>query len=418
MLGFCCVCAVAALMVTPGSQAQTAQRPWPATATRPASTLPAATATAPAVVVTVRTSDELRQAAATARAGTAIRLQPGTYAGGVFLKDVAGTAGAPIVIEAADPKDPPVFMRRTDGLHLSACSYVTIRNIVIRDSTVNGINIDDGGRFEKSGRGIVLENVQVFDVAADGNHDGIKLSGLTDFTLRNCRVEGWGGQAIDMVGCHRGLIEGCVVRGKKQSDNSNGIQAKGGSSDIVIRRCLIVDSGDRGLNIGGSTGEKFLRPLDAKSEARDITVEQCIIVGCNAAAAFVGVDGATFRHNTIYMPRLWVFRILQESRGARFITSRDGRVERNIIVFGKLRRFINIGDQTKPESFSFQANWWYCADEPKASRPDLPSAEKSGVYGTDPQMEDPAKEKFTPREPKAAGYGSSARATATSSAPA
>mgnify|MGYP006193671343 CR=1 FL=1 len=42
--------------------------------------------------------------------------------------------------------------------------------------------------------------------------------------------------------------------------------------------------------------------------------------------AFVGVDGATFRHNTIYRPTKWVLRILQESQEPRFVRTRDAPV--------------------------------------------------------------------------------------------
>jgi len=54
---------------------------------------------------------------------------------------------------------------------------------------------------------------------------------------------------------------------------------------------------------------------------------------------------------------------------------------------------INIGARTSPETFEFAANFWYCEDRPDRTQRivQLPSAEKNGVYGQDPQFQDAAK---------------------------
>jgi hypothetical protein len=140
-----------------------------------------------------------------------------------------------------------------------------------------------------------------------------------------------------MVGCHRGLIEGCRFLGREGFSQATGPQTKGGSSEIVIRRCLFVDAGQRAVNLGGSTGMAYFRPPGARYEARDITVEGCVFVGSQAPIAFVGVDGATVRYNTIYRPSRWVMRILQETTEPGFPPCRNGRFEHNLIVFRAAR---------------------------------------------------------------------------------
>jgi hypothetical protein len=161
------------------------------------------------------------------------------------------------------------------------------------------------------------------------------------------------------------------------------------------------------VQIGGSTGPRVFRPQDAPYEAKDITVEGCTFVGCEAAAAYVGVDGATVRHCTIYHPRKWVIRILQESVGPRFVPCRNGRFEHNLVVFrhADVRTFVNVGPNTAPETFMFAENLWYCDDRPSASRPELPAPERNGVYGVDPKLANPAELDFRPRNPTAAKYG-------------
>ena len=166
--------------------------------------------------------------------------------------------------------------------------------------------------------------------------------------MTGCTVEGWGGQGIDMVGCHRALIEGCTFRGKPGFGQQIAVQAKGGSSDVTVRRCTFLNVGQRGVNLGGSTGPKVFRPQGARYEAKDITVEGCRFVGGMAPVAFVGVDGATVRYNTIYRPEKWVVRILQENTADGMVPSRNGRFERNLIVFRAgtgARSAVNVGPE-------------------------------------------------------------------------
>ncbi len=369
----------------------------------------------------------LRQALRDARPGTVIRIAPGNYQAEIWVENLHGTEEAPIVIEAENPSQPPVFTGGSEAWHFSDVSHLVIRGLHCRGQTGNGINIDDAGSFDTPSHHVLIDRLLIEEVGPQGNRDGIKLSGLTDFTVRNCRILGWGGQAVDMVGCHRGRIEDCEFRGKPGFSQNTGPQAKGGSGEIVIRRCVFIDAGMRAAQLGGSTGLAFFRPQGALFEAKDITVEDCLFVGGDAAVSFVGLDGGAFRHNTIYRPRRWVARILQETREPGFVPSRNGLFENNLIVFRReeLADFVNVGPYTAPETFRFARNWWYCEDLPIASRPVLPTAESDGVYGEDPQLSNPgvrvpeeglaAFSRFAPRNEKAREYGARPAAVARSS---
>lgn len=339
--------------------------------------------------------------------GWRIVLAPGTYRGGVFVQDLSGTVEGFIVIEGADPKNKPVFVGGTEGLHFSACSYLTLRNLAVRGQPGNGINIDDGGFGRESAHHVTLEGVEIREIGPTGNHDALKVSGVDDLVVRGCIIEGWGGQGIDLVGCHKVVIEGCTLRGKAGFSPSAGVQAKGGSSEVAIRGCTFVNAGERAVNIGGSTGRAFFRPVGATYEAKDVTVEGCRFVGSTAPVAFVGVDGAVVRFNTIYQPEKWVVRILQETTAEGFAPCRNGRVERNLIVGkeGVLRAAVNVGPNTDAGSFVFRENWWYCLDRGAASRPVLPVAEEGGVYGVDPGVEVISGLPMEAREERAQAYG-------------
>jgi hypothetical protein len=360
--------------------------------------------------VHVSSDDQLRTALRAAQPGARIRISAGTYRPGVYVSNLHGSAEAPIIIEGAAEANPPVFQGGGEAWHLSDCSYIVLRNIHARRQSNNGVNIDDGGSFDTPTHHIVLEKLTVSETGPRGNHDPIKLSGLDDFIVRDCQIKGWGGQAIDMVGCHRGVIERCTFRGKPGFSQNTGPQTKGGSSDIVIRHCQFERAASRGVNIGGSTGIRFFRPAGVKYEARNITVEDCVFIGGEAPIAYVGVDGAKVRHNTIYRPEKWAMRILQETTAPGFAPCRDGQFERNLIVYRRtdVSTVVNIGRNTQPDTFTFADNWWYCEDRPAASQPKLPAAETGGVYGIDPQLTRHPDGTFKLQDKQASRYGAQA----------
>lgn len=340
----------------------------------------------------------LREAISQARPGTIILITPGEYRGGFYFTNVHGAPGKPIVIAGSDPKNPPVIRGGDEGIHFVEASYIQLQNIVLTGARQNGLNIDDGLSYDTPAHHIVLKGLKVTGVGPEGNRDGIKLSGVDDFWVEGCTVERWGtdGSGIDMVGCHNGVIENNLFR-HQVTETGSGVQAKGGCSHILIRRNRFENAGARAINIGGSTGLQFFRPplswwKGPLWEARDIIVEGNTFIGSETPVAYVGVDGAIVRFNTIYRPKRWALRILQETREPGFVPSRNGEFTDNIVVFFSKEWFeggVNIGPYTAPETFKFARNWWYCADDPAKSKPNLPTKEVDGVYGRDPMLRDP-----------------------------
>lgn len=356
--------------------------------------------------VRVRDLPGLRRALAEAKPGSRILVEPGEYPGGVSAGPLAGAPGKPVVLAAADPKRPPVFTGPTSQLHLSDVTYLEVRDLTFRGSASNGINVDDGGTPDTPTHHVVLSRLRVEDVGPTGNRDGIKLSGVDDFRVEDCVVERWGtgGSAVDMVGCHRGVLEGNVFR-HTEEQNASGVQMKGGTSHVVVRKNRFEHAGGRAVNMGGSTGLEFFRPPLASdprgehAEARDLVVEGNVFVGSAAPVAFVGATDVVVRFNTIYRPGRWALRILQETRVAGFVPCRRGEFTDNLVVFvtSGWGGAANVGPGTDPASFTFARNVWYAQDRPGASRPDLPTPETKGVYGKDPLLVDPEQGDFSVR---------------------
>lgn len=346
--------------------------------------------------IRVASRDEFLAALRAAQPGTTILVAAGAYRGGLAHEKLAGTKDRPIAIAAADPKNPPVIEGGGSGLHLSSPQHVELRDLVFDGASGNGLNVDDAGSPAEPAEHLLLRNIVVRNVGPRGNADGIKLSGVRDFRLEGCRVERWGsgGSAVDMVGCTNGVVTKCTFVDAR-ADTASGVQAKGGSSQIAIERCRFENAGGRAVNAGGSTGLDYFRPRDAAFEAKDIVVEDCEFLGGLSAVAFVGVDGAIVRHNTIYRPKRWVFRILQESADARFVPCRNGKVEHNVVAFrsDEVREIVNVGGNTAPDTFAFSGNHWSCLDRPRDTRRlvRLPVAEKDAAHGEPPEFVDAAR---------------------------
>lgn len=334
-----------------------------------------------AQTIVVKTPQELTAALRSLKAGTVLKIAPGVYPGGHT------TAGVErLTVEALDPANPPQFKGGNQAWQFSRCSHLTLRNLIVSGQPMNGINVDDGGNRDQPVIGVTLENVEGREIGPTGNHDGIKLSGLDQLTIRGCKIEGWAGEGIDMVGCHKVLVTGCELKGKEGFAASTGIQMKGGCSEITIEKCRLTNAGMRPINLGGSTGMPYFRPANATYEAKDLVVKDNVIEGGDCAAAFVGLDGGEFTGNTILNPNKWIFRILQETRVEGFALCRNVIVKNNAITFqrSQIKVEVNIGPGTQPETFRFEGNQWFAKDKPTASKPKLPTEEVGGVYGVEP----------------------------------
>ena len=346
-------------------------------------------------VVEVGNDSALRSAIATLEAGTTLKIGPGQYRGGLSVQGVER-----LVVEAADPAQPPEFVGGANAWQFSRCNGLIVRNILCRGQTGNGLNFDDGGDMQRPVRGVRIERVKVLETGPRGNFDAIKCSGLTDLVIEDCRIEGWGGQAIDFVGCRDAIIRRCRIIGRDGFSQATGPQFKGGSENVVIEDCVLINAGQRPIQAGGSTGIDYFRPPGTKFEARAITIRRNVIVGGECAIAFTGVDGAVFEGNVIANPTHWVFRILQETRLDGFPPCRNVVVRGNVIVFRRsgLRTDVNIGDHTASGTFRFEHNWWFAEDDPQRSRPTLPGVVIEDVHGKNPKL-DP--DNWLPRTPAA-----------------
>lgn len=323
------------------------------------------------------------QAAALAQPGDTILIYPGAYQGAFFITNLSGRSYAKIVIMGTKKED-VIFKEGSEGLHFSDNNHIKIQDLTFTGQTSNGMNIDDDGSIQTPSKHIIVTRCDFKNMGAQGNNDFLKLSGLDSFEISECTFKNAaaGGSGIDMVGCHYGRILRCQF----DSMGSNCIQMKGGTQFIHIQNNHFINGGQRALNLGGSTGLAFFRPIDAKFEAADIQVFSNVFKGSMAPIAYVGCERVDVANNTIYFPEKWVIRILQETVDVnRFVPCGNNSFRNNIIYYNSaVSTHVNIGSNTASSTFLFSNNLWFNSSNPSTSKPTLPSTESSPINGQNP----------------------------------
>lgn len=325
-------------------------------------------------------------AALKAKPGDTILITSGIYTTEERIQNLKGTGTSWITI-MAEVQGEVIFRTFTQAFHFTDPEYIILEGLIFENQTLNGVNIDDGGSYSTPAHHIRIKSCEWRKMSATGNNDELKLSGLEDFEIIDCIFMNGahGGSLIDMVGCHRGIIKGNIFR----NGGSNSIQAKGGTSNLIITNNRFLDGGERAINIGGSTGLQFFRPMGAEYEASEIKVWANIFNGGTSSVAFVGSSHCEVVNNTIINPVKWVMRILQENRNQAMKPCSNNLICNNLIVFnGPAFSAVNIGPETDPGTFTIMNNLWYNPEDKNWNGPELPVSEKGQVINKDPMFAD------------------------------
>ena len=310
----------------------------------------------------------IRHALSQAVSGSRIRVQAGTYGAIGSVADVHGTEMNPILITTNGHVVVDAGGSGS-GMQLSNVSYLVIEGLIFQNTGIHGLNIDDGSDYSTPTHHIVFRNISFRNIGSGGNNDCLKMSGVDDFYITGCEFQECDrGEAIDMVGCHNGIITGNFFHDVAQ----NGVQTKGGSADILIHGNRFEDIPQRAINAGGSTGSPYFRPLNAEYEAARIQmVSNTFLRTGSAPVAFVGCDTCVFANNTIIEPLSYAARILEENTNR--TAGHSGYFINNLLVFNTADisgwSYVNVGPNTRPDTFIFGWNLWYALDEPNFSGP-------------------------------------------------
>jgi len=343
----------------------------------------------------------IRAASDRATAGTRVVVRAGSYQN-VSLNGVKGEALRPIAFVA----EGEVFIEGATGVGwaMSSPSYVVIQGFTIQNAPITGLSIDDGGNIGTPAHHVVLRNLTVRNTGTGGNNDCIRLSGVDDFWLLGSKVSNCNrGEALDLVGCHRGVVSKNQFRDTQQG----GVKAAGGSSDTLIHANLFENVPGRAVSAGGSTPAEQFRPSDAAHEALRIRVVANLFLrtgtdnSSGTTIAYVGCDGCVFAHNTVVEPRRVIARILQENTAARLVPARNGLFVDNLLLIDtwQLSGSVSVGAGTLPESFVFGSNLWFAVDQTSYTGPVLDGGipqETGSLVQVSPQLVDRVNGNYRP----------------------
>ena len=326
----------------------------------------------------------IQSAAIDAKPGDTILVKEGIYQGGMYIENLKGNENNYIHI-IGEAEQEVIIRGGSNAIQLTDPRCLVIENLIFEQQTGNGLNIDDGGSYNTPASRVKIQYCTFIDMNASGNNDLLKLSGLDTFDIVNCVFENGaaGGSGVDMVGCHNGRIETNVFKNL----GSNAIQAKGGTQYILIQGNYFDNCGQRTLNLGGSTGLQFFRPIDAKFEAADIAVWSNVFIGSVSPINYVGSVRVDVTNNTIIQPEKWVIRILQENVDEnRFYKCSQGIFHNNLMYIGNLSTTTNIGPNTAPEDFSFKNNFWYNFENTNWQGPSIPTPDGNQIININPNF--------------------------------
>jgi hypothetical protein len=335
---------------------------------------------------------KVEDAAPFAVPGDTIMLHDGIHPAQGTIQNLHGQPGAWIYIMGA-PQETAIIEGGIEGIKFSEASYLHISRLTIRSSGwQNIVNIDDAGTYATPTHHIIIDGCVFKDILGQGNHDILKLTGVDDFEVRNCRfINGsYGdGAGIDMNGCHNGIIEDNYF----QNPGRFAMQMKGGCKDIEVRRNHFNGGCERTIHIGGSHPISHYRPLGVPYEASDIWVYSNLFIGGLSPIAYVGAVNSHVVNNTFINPEKWIMRILQENTDSSLLPCGNNSFINNIVFTGPLYQNgkLNISSNTAPQTFTFRSNMWYMHTDPSwAGPPNLPTININGVSGLDPLFADKA----------------------------
>ena len=306
---------------------------------------------------------------------------PGQY---VYLMGVPGeekpvfaasTTAAFTSITGGD--NPPHHFVLQDLVYRKASPLVGSHCINIYGSTQNYPPVHD----------VIIDNCEFYQRST--NTQMIKMAGVDFFTIKNCTMNASNGTVIGMagVGCHEGEVYNCRV----DSCLQNGIEFKGGSSEIVIRNNVINMAYFTGINLGGDTDyEAFRPPLNIMEEptyeARGIHVFSNIIIDVTAPLAFNTARDCKAYNNLIVVTdktrspsglveTLGLLWIRHSGAGSVPTPSMNNLLANNIFYFREKEEYypnvfwhLMVGDEgDHSDTHEFYNNLWYCFEDSSTS---------------------------------------------------
>ncbi len=273
--------------------------------------------------------DAIRTAIAESDRGrpTRITIAAGTYRGQcLYVEDHMRTAAAPLWIRGEGTVQIDCNDGNGQALGFDHVAYVAIEGLTVGPATghygdsavhIAGKPIDPNtrasyGKWDPSHhvivRGMVARNLHRGadgdgdpDAYESGCCDGIKVNQAHHIWLLDNRISRTARHGIDNVGVHDLWVCGNVL--EDMVGAGVGIEAKGGSEDVLLEGNLIRRARHRGIMLGGEgSGNIYMWPWDADYEGRNQVARNNVIIdAAEAGLGFYGCHDCLALHNTVWV---------------------------------------------------------------------------------------------------------------------
>ncbi|KPK84769.1 MAG: hypothetical protein AMJ81_04860, partial [Phycisphaerae bacterium SM23_33] len=311
---------------------------------------------------TVYTVDQLRNALYAASPGDRIYVAPGDYDSRLYVDGVHGTADSLLEVVALDPNNRPVFESGTYACFtLINSSYILVDGIVGQGAgTITG----DGNNIEfAQSHHMILKNSHSGEITVAGNSDGVKFASSNNILMYNCTVDEWGdgGSAVDIMNNHNSLYMRNTIAYPTLpiGAGANGFQSKGNYAyEAGFYKNRFEDGSSRAQKFGGSGGSSGWEAYDLVAMGNTFHLGE-------AAVSYESSTNCTFAYNTLVDPEKWVMRILDAGGPYEAAFS---HFDRNLVKYGAFYQpgggIQNISSGTRPETFTYDENYWYDSTHP------------------------------------------------------
>jgi Right handed beta helix region len=278
------------------------------------------TSAAWADVVNVSTEPQLRAAIAAATPGTVIHLAPGRYVVATSLRTAsAGTSAAPIVLTSDDVMTARLDVDDLEGLVINDAWWV-VEKVWLNGVCAGGCNDSAGLHLKATADHFVGRQLRITNFGENIKGDRTPTTEPSDCTILDSEISNeapemsGGGTGIDVVGGKRWRIAGNYVHDYARDGVHYGIFLKGGTSDGVIERNLVIGAktlahgsgAEVGISFGGGgTGPQFCATGNAGAsfctcEDFNGVARNNLVVDVNDSALHSKVAcGSQFLHNTV-----------------------------------------------------------------------------------------------------------------------
>ena len=374
----------------------------------------------------VSPGQDWQQLAAQLQPGDQIILMPGIHRTAT-LDRLTGSRRRPITIRGLDPKQPSIINASRYGLVLHRPQHVVIENLKIIGATISGLVIDDldtttvrnpkepepATPREPWPANLLIRNLWVTNTGPEGKRHAVLLAGLRDVRIHNVHIEGWGGSAFEVIGCHEVSLESCRFIAKDGYTQLNAIRVRAGSERVNIIKSHFEGIAEAVVVLGGMSKLREFRPslaADAepgtRHEARFVQIRRCTFVGGACPIVLAHCDDALMRNNTFIRPRHTVLCTVTKHTDRRIGPTRRAIFGGNLLVWepGDLTQFVVVAVADDAESFVFQESLWWSREtlQQRARLGELPGlGQMPQINDVDPKLD----EQLRPTEPRAANFG-------------